>query len=482
MSLTELGSNSGLYEDEAGRILCGYGFGVALVTRNTTLTASNAARLSVNGIFAAHTDLGEHEFATNSEYENVLSIWNKSPYGFSAIRFRKNGSVGEEMAAIGVSTYEPFGPVYGGLYTECSNFDDTSKFGVYRIIQTQFNEGGNSSIFALRTEYAENGDINFFNQSHHTNRKKVLSLKANRDVVIGDAFVEDDAVGGFLQIPVCEGQPTLIPEGGSGSMVYAKGIESLCVYNDGWKGVALSPLAPLPDPDPWTIGELGASLLARFDASASVYSDDSSTAATNNDHVYRIADESGNGFHGDQSDSAKQPTFLTNMQNGLPVVRFDNADDALISTLTKGSVGGSMWVAAIVIPRLLGSNQEYYGFGASGYHQWICGKLANDKIRSSGYDGAEHSAACQSTAEAGVPYCVVNVFNGSTIAVYKNGVLQDSVSAGNPIIATETPFVLGKLFAAGAFDLCEAIVVSGTPDARSVSGASAMLMAKWGIA
>lgn len=54
----------------------------------------------------------------------------------------------------------------------------------------------------------------------------------------------------------------------------------------------------------------------------------------NNAPVKRWQDLSGNGNHAVQATIAKQPLYILNAQNGLPVVRFDGVDDYLRATFT----------------------------------------------------------------------------------------------------------------------------------------------------
>ncbi len=61
----------------------------------------------------------------------------------------------------------------------------------------------------------------------------------------------------------------------------------------------------------------------RLDASvASAYTDAGVTLATDGQRIQQWNDQSGNNNHFSQTDTTKQPLYKTNIQNGLPIIRF----------------------------------------------------------------------------------------------------------------------------------------------------------------
>lgn len=56
-------------------------------------------------------------------------------------------------------------------------------------------------------------------------------------------------------------------------------------------------------------------------------------AGTSGDVVGEWQDQSGGGRHLTQTTTAKKPTFVTGVLNGLPVVRFDGADDVMSAAI-----------------------------------------------------------------------------------------------------------------------------------------------------
>lgn len=198
---------SNVYQDASENIIIGAT--TPLTTRNTGLTVTNTCTLSGIGSFNFFGTNVEHEFGNNWASQNTLSLWNKNTGGFSAIRFRRTGSTGEEMAAVGYGVgLEPWGAAStGSLYLETSNFNDTSKYGILRIIQTK----ASGNHYSTRMEFKENGDIVFYDQADYTGQAAFLTIKVNGDIVSGSAAIATNATAGFLYVPGCAGTPTGTP-------------------------------------------------------------------------------------------------------------------------------------------------------------------------------------------------------------------------------------------------------------------------------
>lgn len=231
----------------------------------------------------------------------------------------------------------------------------------------------------------------------------------------------------------------------------------------------------------WTPLSLAAALKLWSSADYGTYSDAGSTPSVADGVVQQWNDRSGNGYHFTGAGGAR-PLLKTNIQNSLPAVRWDSVDDVMASTLTKTLVGSSMWVASVFLPGSTNAGREWYGIRDSGTsHQWLCGATTGPKIRSSGYDGSEHPAVALANFSANTAYCVVNIFNASTIELYINGTQQQSVAAGTPTLGSSLPFKIGGHFHPVGADLCEIIVASGVPSASDISSATSYLRTKWGV-
>lgn len=152
------------------------GGGTPIGTGGTAMDFDFPAVFSVNGNLAAFAGGHEHLIFNRWAVQNVLAIWNRDPSGFSAIRFL-HPLDGTEMCAIGYApnTQPPWGDnTYGSFYFELSNFHDTTKYGIFRLIQTKVGTGS-----FLRMEVEQGGEIAFYGQDGST---EVLRLKNNGHV------------------------------------------------------------------------------------------------------------------------------------------------------------------------------------------------------------------------------------------------------------------------------------------------------------
>lgn len=471
--LTQISDAISLYQDETGRIV--YGVGGILSAPGTLGNLNAPADVTLHGAIYAHAGYSEHVLNADRAHENTLRIKNDNPLGWSAVAFDAPGAGGRERLAVGVSNgalNESFGPLGTG-YIEASDFSGSGKYGTLRLVQTN----PVASRWDLRLELEESGDFVLYDRS--VPRKQVLRIKESGDVVIGKQSQPTNATSGFPCIPTCDGSMgSSPPVDGSARVVWDKANHVLCVYDGEWYGLPSIPYqqAPvvIPPPGEWSPLSLGTSLKLWCDAAGGVVSAGG--------FVSQWSDLSGNGNHLTQDVLNAMPTDEASVQNALPVVRFDDADDCLVSPLTKGQLGAAMWIAAIVIPRTTNINREWYGLrNPVTHHQWLCGATTGSKARSSGYDGTEHPAVAQVAFVPGTAYCFVHVFNADSVSLYVNGVLQQTVAAGNPSIGDTTPFVVGKSYYPAEADIGEVMAVSGAPSSGDVAAASAHLMGKWGL-
>jgi hypothetical protein len=124
-----------------------YGGITPLLTGGTNIPIDKGAAHSFYGAVAFRAGSSEHMISCDWTGQNVCAFWNRNASGFSASVYRKPGTAGNEMAAVGVapvSTF-PWGGPNNSLYLETSNFSDTTKYGDYREIQTKF-DGANFKL------------------------------------------------------------------------------------------------------------------------------------------------------------------------------------------------------------------------------------------------------------------------------------------------------------------------------------------------
>lgn len=236
----------------------------------------------------------------------------------------------------------------------------------------------------------------------------------------------------------------------------------------------------------WTPASLGSSLKLWISADSGTYSDAGTTPSVADGVVQQWNDRSGNGYNLSGAGGVR-PLLKTNILNSLPAVRFDATDDRLTcASLTKGTIGTACWIASVVIPRSVASELDYYGWNnntdySPNYVQWVCGITSAGKLRSNGYDGTTKEALFTNASSADTAYSVLNVFNGTNVSIYKSGTLQQQSAAGTPNINSAVTFKVGKQFYASNADICELMVVSGTPSAGDISNVAAYLLSRWGV-
>lgn len=88
-----------------------------------------------------------------------------------------------------------------------------------------------------------------------------------------------------------------------------------------------------------------ANLALWLKADAGAFQSAGGAAAGNGDVVGEWQDQSGNGAHVVQATAANKPLLVTNVQNGLPVVRFDGADDFFSLAAALSGNAHSIFVA-----------------------------------------------------------------------------------------------------------------------------------------
>lgn len=120
----------------------------------------NPATISVYGPLAADAlSQREHMLVNDANGGNVLAIRNRSFPGYSAVRFLTAVS-GNEGGAFGWANANnnAYAGTSGGMYLECSGFDDLANGGRFRFVQTGM-IGGLAYGTYLRFETKTNGDF-----------------------------------------------------------------------------------------------------------------------------------------------------------------------------------------------------------------------------------------------------------------------------------------------------------------------------------
>jgi len=77
-----------------------------------------------------------------------------------------------------------------------------------------------------------------------------------------------------------------------------------------------------------------------------VYNNAGTTLASNNDNVQQWNDRSGNTKNASQAVAGNRPNYITNVINGLPIIRYSAGNDHLMSTAVTTANVASVWAVA----------------------------------------------------------------------------------------------------------------------------------------
>lgn len=202
---------------------------------------------------------------------------------------------------------------------------------------------------------------------------------------------------------------------------------------------------------------------------------DSISGLDDGDPVETWTDESGEGNDVTQGTAAKRPLYKTNVQNGLPVVRFDGSDDYLQRGFTLAQpytrISAFKQVSWTVNDRVFSS-----GPGMSQAPLYQNATTPNLRMYA-GTQGPENS-----NLAVGAFGIVVEVFNGvsSSLQVNNTTPVSGDVGAATPNGITLGAHIDGTL--SGEVDIGEVVVYSRLLTAEELDQIKAYLAAKWGVA
>jgi len=92
-------------------------------------------------------------------------------------------------------------------------------------------------------------------------------------------------------------------------------------------------------------------------------------------------DKSGEGNHISQSTGSKQPLWVDNTQNGLPLIRFDGSNDQLNrSTFVNGAISQGFYMFVVMKPTSGSASSPYNFDGGSGARGW-CYTASGNTVR-----------------------------------------------------------------------------------------------------
>tara|TARA_R110002153_G_scaffold168044_2_gene320753 strand:- start:192 stop:2387 length:2196 start_codon:yes stop_codon:yes gene_type:complete len=137
-------------------------------------------------------------------------------------------------------------------------------------------------------------------------------------------------------------------------------------------------------------------------------------------------DKSGEGNHISQATASKQPLWVGNTQNGLPLIRFDGTDDQLNrSTFVNGAISQGFYMFVVMKPTVGTASNPYNFDGGASARGW-CYTDSSDVVR--------YGSATEQIIDSNLPSTpVMYTFfvNGSSSNVRKNSVSTTSATLGS---------------------------------------------------
>lgn len=201
---------------------------------------------------------------------------------------------------------------------------------------------------------------------------------------------------------------------------------------------------------------------------------DAITGKNDNDPITTWTDSSAAGHSPTQGNAADRPLYKTNIKNGLPVVRFDGSTDSLVVAFTLAQPETIFVVAAYRGARVADDTL----FDGTTNTMRAYRSAANTIAL---YAGGALGDAVISPADVTAFHLYSVVFNGAASSI---GVDSGTPDTGSPGTASGDGLALGNVSTgggAGAVDIGEILVYSGTLSAGNTASVQAYLTSKWGL-
>ena len=200
-----------------------------------------------------------------------------------------------------------------------------------------------------------------------------------------------------------------------------------------------------------------------------LFAPDASTISVSGSNVTQWNDKSGNGYNFSQATSSKQPTYSASGFNGRPAVIFNPAD-ALSAPeyLSSTSFAQAQPLTIVFVGQQTSTGDliDYSYILVDGAANWAFNSVVNSGDIAQVYAGGNLNS---SVAMSGV-HQWIEVINGSSSAVYTDGVLTGSGNPGSNGISGG-PLDLGSLSTQKGWlgSMGELVIYSGAFNATQIS-------------
>jgi len=358
---------------------------------------------------------------------------------------------------------------------------------------TKIASGGN---FNLTSSYVNLGFLEADAGSTLSAADDIILAGNSATIINTTSISNDDLIISFTNATLC-GTGTTTLQNGSGSVVtYANGatVSQICnTFTVACTGVGCSGF-PVVGTTTILSGNVGPGGIGNSTnnrlwlmANQQVYSNAGTTLATDNQLVQQWNDFSGNSRHA--SELTNQPTYRTNIVNGMPAIRFDNSDRLLSTGLTTANSASVFVVAQYSSlpssnPGLVQGSPSGLGFSITGTDKVIGMWVSNTNLpwgRVVEADNNSVNIPQVSALSASTFFVLSNIISASTLNVsqYVNNVVSGSVTYDGTL-RSWTDFGIGRQGAESwNGDIAEVVVYNADLNAAQQVLVSNYLSAKY---
>lgn len=216
-----------------------------------------------------------------------------------------------------------------------------------------------------------------------------------------------------------------------------------------------------PDADLWAQsgpGGVGSSAtnVLWLSADNQVFNNAGTTLASSTDNVQQWNDRSGNADHASQAVAANRPNYITNVLNGLPIIRFSAGNDHLMSTTVSTANVASVWAVAayaslpssnpgvlIGAPAGTGTN---VGAGSKSIGMWVS-SAAGTRVWGRGIqsNATSRDISTVTTLNVSTYYIINTIYRAATsINQFVNNAAAGNNNSHNGTLSSWTDVTIGR--------------------------------------